>query len=326
MRPRAWSSSRIWWNLRPKLRDIDTFDDARYEKPAVGSSEPVDVERSGRQSPGGPPNTSMSHSSPPCASSASSPRRVRRPAWSPATKWRRLSRWTSFYAEPAACTLGPNRTTARPFRPSPISADPGDRQDPVPRAELPGGHVRRAASAPKAPDVFGQWCSTLNVDGGWYPGSKRRARTTLGGENSAAVVGASWSDTPAARSHGRCSATPAFNDVSARTYQRAGTQFTLRQEPGRLGPRRAVEVLPPPTSSASTYGRSAPDHRVNGEVMQNFDHRPAVISASRSKTMQDTRVTRCLSLRPGNVTGMVTTGTPPRAWGPDGPGQAVARR
>ena len=40
----------VWWNLFPKLRDIDTFDDARYEKPAVGSSEPVDVERSG--SPG----------------------------------------------------------------------------------------------------------------------------------------------------------------------------------------------------------------------------------------------------------------------------------
>ena len=40
----------VWWNLFPRLRDIDTFDDARYEKPAVGSSEPIDVERSG--SPG----------------------------------------------------------------------------------------------------------------------------------------------------------------------------------------------------------------------------------------------------------------------------------
>ena len=259
----------VWWNLFPKLRDIDTFDDARYEKPAVGSSEPIDVERSG--SPASPPGLRPRARSPSPPGSLRSlgrpggaavqPHLLRRAArrrrclefaamrfigfQSPdgpsigvvaGDEVRRLCSIDDFYAEPAAW-LG-----AEPDGPATALASV-TQLPPVPVTSKIlclglnyQAHVDETGrQRPKAPDVFGRWYTTLNVDGGSLSVPSGEPGLDWEGEL-AAIIGAVLVDTPASEAMEGVLGYTCFNDVSARTYQRAGTQFTLGKNPDGSGP------------------------------------------------------------------------------------------
>ena len=152
---------------------------------------------------------------------------------------------------------------------------------------------------PKAPDVFGRWYTTLNVDGGSLSVPSGEPGLDWEGEL-AAIIGAVLVDTPAAEAMEGVLGYTCFNDVSARTYQRAGTQFTLGKNPDGSGPIGPSVVTA--DELGDPYGRAL-QTRVNGEVMQDSTTDRMIFKID--ETIE--YVTRCLSLRPGDV---IVTGTP----------------
>jgi 2-keto-4-pentenoate hydratase/2-oxohepta-3-ene-1,7-dioic acid hydratase in catechol pathway len=161
-------------------------------------------------------------------------------------------------------------------------------------------HVEETGrTAPKAPDVFGRWYATLNVDGGSLSVPSGEPGLDWEGEL-AAVIGADLVDTPADVAMAGVLGYACFNDISARTYQRAGTQFTLGKNADGSGPIGPVVVTA--DELGDPYGRRL-QTRVNGEVMQDSTTDRMIYKIDETIAY----ITRCLSLRPGDV---VVTGTP----------------
>jgi 2,4-didehydro-3-deoxy-L-rhamnonate hydrolase len=156
---------------------------------------------------------------------------------------------------------------------------------------------RGEAAIPTIPVIFGRWTATLVCDGDECPVMEERYdwEGELG-----AVVGTEMFRVDAAAGLAGVFGYCAFNDLSARTFQRATPQFTMGKNAERSGPMS-------PITTADEVGDPGDGlhlvTRVNGEVMQ--DDSTADLIFSVGELIE--HITQVMVLRPGDL---IVTGTP----------------
>jgi 2,4-diketo-3-deoxy-L-fuconate hydrolase len=151
--------------------------------------------------------------------------------------------------------------------------------------------------APTSPVVFGRWTASLVADGDPVPAIEERYdwEGELG-----VVIGKPMFRVPADRAlrgvFGYC----AFNDLSARTFQRSSPQWTMGKNAEMSGPMGAIV-------SADEVGDPAKGLRLvtrrNGEVMQDDNTRDLIFPVD----VLIAHITQVMQLNPGD---MIATGTP----------------
>lgn len=152
---------------------------------------------------------------------------------------------------------------------------------------------------PAAPNIFARWYAALSCDGAEIPVPSGEPGLDWECEL-AVIIGADLVDTAAADAMDGVFGYTAFNDISARTHQRATGQWALGKNADGSGPIGPVVV------SADEYGDpygKAIATRVNGETMQSSTTDRMLFKID--ETIE--YITKCISLRPGDV---IATGTP----------------
>ena len=161
-------------------------------------------------------------------------------------------------------------------------------------------HIDETGSArPPAPNVFARWYATLSCHEGQI--SVPSGEPGLDWEcELAVIIGDHLVDTVATDAMAGVLGYTCFNDVSARTYQRATSQWGLGKNPDDSGPIGPVVVTA--DEYGDPYGKAIMT-RVNGETMQSSttDHMLFKIDEVIEY------ITKAISLRPGDV---IVTGTP----------------
>jgi 2-keto-4-pentenoate hydratase/2-oxohepta-3-ene-1,7-dioic acid hydratase in catechol pathway len=169
--------------------------------------------------------------------------------------------------------------------------------------ELDGAGRKR----PDAPNIFGRWTSTLNVDGGEVTVPPGEDGLDWEGEL-AVVMGervhrASEDEVMAGVLGYAC-----FNDITARRYQRRVSQFTLGKNVDGSGP------LGPCIVSADAFGdphSKRLETTLNGEVMQSGSTDMMIFGIAETIAY----ISQVTELLPGDV---IATGTPEGVgWGRD---------
>jgi 2-keto-4-pentenoate hydratase/2-oxohepta-3-ene-1,7-dioic acid hydratase in catechol pathway len=161
-------------------------------------------------------------------------------------------------------------------------------------------HIDETGSdRPPAPNLFARWYASLSCHEGRI--SVPSGEPGLDWEcELAVIIGDHLVDTVAAEAMAGVLGYTCFNDLSARTHQRATSQWALGKNPDGSGP------IGPEVVTADEYGDpygKAIMTRVNGETMQSSttDHMLFRIDEVIEY------ITRVTSLRPGDV---IATGTP----------------
>jgi 2,4-didehydro-3-deoxy-L-rhamnonate hydrolase len=150
---------------------------------------------------------------------------------------------------------------------------------------------------PTTPVIFGRWTASLVCDGDDCPVVEERYdwEGELG-----AVIGKRMfrvdAKTSLAGVFGYC----AFNDLSARTFQRATSQWTLGKNGERSGPMSAVVTADEVGDPASGLHLVT---RVNGQVMQDDNTRDLIFPVGALVEY----VSQVMTLNPGDL---IATGTP----------------
>ena len=152
---------------------------------------------------------------------------------------------------------------------------------------------------PPAPNIFARWYASLSCHG-----DKVRAPSGEPGLDweceLAVIVGDHLIDTPAAEAMAGVLGYTCFNDLSARTHQRATSQWALGKNPDGSGPIGPVVVTA--DEYGDPYGKAIMT-RVNGETMQSSTTDRMIFKIDEVIEY----ITACTSLRPGDV---IATGTP----------------
>lgn len=152
---------------------------------------------------------------------------------------------------------------------------------------------------PAAPNIFGRWYASLSCDDAEIvvpsgePGLDWECELAV-------IIGDHLVDVQASEAMAGVLGYTCFNDISARTYQNAASQWALGKNAdgsGAIGPQvvTADELGDP-------YGRRI-QTRLNGETMQSSTTDRMIFRIDETIEF----ITRCTSLRPGDV---IATGTP----------------
>lgn len=155
------------------------------------------------------------------------------------------------------------------------------------------------ATQPAAPNIFGRWRSTLVGPGAEIPVPPGEVGLDWEAEL-AAVVGATLLDVDADAAQEAILGYTCFNDVSARTFQKAVPQFTVGKNADGSGPIGPVVVTPDELGDPYDLAISC---RVDGETMQAGSTAQMILRVPETLAY----ISRCLTLRPGDV---LATGTP----------------
>jgi 2,4-diketo-3-deoxy-L-fuconate hydrolase len=156
---------------------------------------------------------------------------------------------------------------------------------------------RGEENIPTTPVIFGRWTAGLVCDGDECPVVEDRYdwEGELG-----AVVGRPMFRVDAAAGLAGIFGYCAFNDLSARTFQRATPQWTMGKNGERSGPMS-------PITTADEVGDPGDGlhlvTRVNGEVMQDDNTRDLIFSVG----VLVEHITQVMQLNPGDL---IVTGTP----------------
>jgi 2,4-didehydro-3-deoxy-L-rhamnonate hydrolase len=156
---------------------------------------------------------------------------------------------------------------------------------------------RGEENIPTTPVIFGRWTAGLVCDGDECPVVEERYdwEGELG-----AVVGTKMFRVDAATGLGGVFGYCAFNDLSARTFQRATPQWTMGKNGERSGPMS-------PITTADEVGDPGDGlhlvTRVNGEVMQDDNTKDLIFPVG----VLISYITQVMSLNPGDL---IVTGTP----------------
>ena len=152
---------------------------------------------------------------------------------------------------------------------------------------------------PPAPNIFARWYASLSchedslsVPSG-EPGLDWECEMGV-------IIGADLVDTPSSAAMAGVLGYTCFNDISARTHQRATSQWALGKNPDGSGPIGPWVVTA--DELGDPYGRSI-QTRVNGQTMQASTTDRMIFKID--ETIE--YITACTSLRPGDV---IATGTP----------------
>jgi 2-keto-4-pentenoate hydratase/2-oxohepta-3-ene-1,7-dioic acid hydratase in catechol pathway len=161
-------------------------------------------------------------------------------------------------------------------------------------------HVDETGSQrPSAPNVFARWYACLSTHEGKV--SVPSGEPGLDWEcELAVIIGDHLVDTPASAAMDGVFGYTCFNDLSARTYQRATSQWALGKNPDDSGP------IGPLVVTADEYGDpygKAIMTRVNGETKQSSTTDRMLFKIDEVIEY----ITKATSLRPGDV---IATGTP----------------
>lgn len=161
-------------------------------------------------------------------------------------------------------------------------------------------HVEETRSErPPAPNIFARWYACLSTDGDSIPVPSGEPGLDWECELGV-IIGANLVDTPESESMSGVLGYTCFNDISARTHQRATGQWALGKNPDGSGPIGPVVVTA--DEYGDPYGRAIMT-RVNGETMQSSTTDQMLFKIEETIAY----ITRCTSLRPGDV---IATGTP----------------
>ncbi len=151
--------------------------------------------------------------------------------------------------------------------------------------------------APKSPVVFGRWTATLVADGDSVPAVEERFdwEGELG-----VVIGRPMFRVPKDKAMAGVFGYCAFNDLSARSFQRASPQWTMGKNAELSGPMSAIttadEVGDPKNGLRLTTRR-------NGEIMQDDNTKDLIFPVD----FLIEHITQVMSLQPGDL---IATGTP----------------
>lgn len=150
---------------------------------------------------------------------------------------------------------------------------------------------------PTTPVIFGRWTATLVCDGDECPVMEDRYdwEGELG-----AVVGVEMFRVDAAQGLAGVLGYCAFNDLSARTFQRATPQFTMGKNAERSGPMSPITTVDEVGDPGDGLRLTT---RVNGQVMQ--DDSTADLIFSVGGLIE--HISQVMVLRPGDL---IVTGTP----------------
>lgn len=152
---------------------------------------------------------------------------------------------------------------------------------------------------PAAPNVFARWYATLSCHEGQV--SVPSGEPGLDWEcELAVIIGDHLTDTPAGSAMDGVLGYTCFNDLSARKYQRATSQWALGKNPDDSGPIGPVVVTA--DEYGDPYGKAIMT-RVNGQTMQSSTTDRMLFKIDEVVEY----ITKCASLRPGDV---IATGTP----------------
>ena len=163
---------------------------------------------------------------------------------------------------------------------------------------------------PPAPNIFARWYAGLSCDGDSI--SVPSGEPGLDWEcELAVIIGDTLVDTPRHAAMAGILGYTCFNDISARTHQRATSQWALGKNPDGSGPIGPVVVTA--DEFGDPYGRSI-STRVNGETKQSSTTDRMLFKID--ETIE--YITKCTSLRPGDV---IATGTPEGVGGAMDPPQ-----
>lgn len=152
---------------------------------------------------------------------------------------------------------------------------------------------------PDHPDLFARWASTLVADGDTVPVPVGEGRLDSEAEL-AVVIGAPLSGASPEEAEAALLGFTCFNDLSARGYQMATSQWALGKNADRSGPIGPAVVTPDELA-----GRPAPwiGSRVNGQVIQAASTAGLIFSPAQIASY----ASGCMTLHPGDV---ISTGTP----------------
>ena len=151
--------------------------------------------------------------------------------------------------------------------------------------------------APANPVVFGRWTATLIADGDAAPAIEPRFdwEGELG-----VVIGKPMFRAPAEAAMAGVFGYCAFNDLSARTFQRGSPQWTMGKNADLSGPMGAIvtadEVGDPKAGLRLTT-------RCNGEIMQDDNTRDLIFPVD----FLIAHISQVMTLQPGDL---IATGTP----------------
>ncbi|MCH7790609.1 MAG: fumarylacetoacetate hydrolase family protein [Acidobacteria bacterium] len=160
---------------------------------------------------------------------------------------------------------------------------------------------------PDAPNIFGRWTSTLNVDGGSVCVPPGEDGLDWEGEL-AVIMGAAVHRATEEEAMSAVLGYACFNDITARKYQRRVSQFTLGKNVDGSGP------LGPCIVTAAAFGDPYGKHletRLNGAVMQSGTTDMMIFRIAETIAY----ISQVTKLMPGDV---IATGTPDGVgWGRD---------
>jgi 2,4-diketo-3-deoxy-L-fuconate hydrolase len=150
---------------------------------------------------------------------------------------------------------------------------------------------------PDYPTIFGRWSASLSVDGA--PVMALDERLDWEGEL-AVVIGRAMTQVDEAQAAAGVLAYAPFNDISARTYQRHTSQWTLGKNADGSGPIGALVT-------ADEVGDPAKGLRIvtrlNDQIVQDGNTRNMIFSIGRVISY----ISQVAALKPGDV---IATGTP----------------
>lgn len=152
---------------------------------------------------------------------------------------------------------------------------------------------------PDHPDLFARWASTLVVDGETVPVPVGEGRLDSEVEL-AVVIGAPLSGASPEEAEAALLGYTCLNDLSARGYQMATSQWALGKNADRSGPIGPAVVTP---DELTGWPELAIGSRVNGQVMQAASTADLIFSPAQIASY----ASGCMTLRPGDV---ISTGTP----------------
>ena len=152
---------------------------------------------------------------------------------------------------------------------------------------------------PPAPNLFARWYATLVCDGAEIPVPSGEPGLDWECEL-AVIIGAEMTDVAEADAMAGVLGYTCFNDVSARTHQRATPQWALGKNATNSGPIGPWVVTA--DELGDPYNRRI-ETRYNGDTMQSSTTGHMIFSIAETIAY----ATRCITLRPGDV---IATGTP----------------
>ncbi len=151
--------------------------------------------------------------------------------------------------------------------------------------------------APQYPMIFGRYFDTLSVDGAPIPAVEEK----LDWEGELAVViGKPAFRVTESEALAHVFAYAPFNDISARTYQRHTTQYTLGKNAPGSGP---IGALVTADAVGNIDAGFRLETRVNGEIVQSASTKQMIFGIARIVSY----ISEINMLRPGDV---IATGTP----------------